>query len=1177
MKTKTLFKLSGLATGAFLAGPIGAWIGACCGEAGFETVAILLKDRDLEIAKNVGSIFNNLLAGELGTAWAESKTPGENHHFRRALAKALVTCLSGTADTPGPVLGELLRSATYGSVSPNERQRLAQLVAKQREPFEKALKEWPKTAALERLFPPGRPDESYLPHTEDAAGKDRGPALWGEFYAHCLSGTVADAEWQSLSGGRELYHREVSRALARQFPGRLSDVMRDTDFTGSWIAFQKLCFTQTQRQLAGLGDQFTELTEGLGQLASSKDLQELSSRVFERLNGLEGRLTQIDANLATLLDAERARSGPPLFVPQPGRDALERGGLDRLHYSARWMASVGREDELACLSDFLQAPQKFLWWGVVGEGGVGKSRLALELVTDLSPRGWTAGFLERDTGWFASPALEAWQPSQPTLIVVDYSPALGRSLVDGLARLGGRSADFGPRVRILLLDRPGAVGPLFSELVAGQPVPGTRSIFSRAREHLYRHSRSAAEVAAEAALKVSEAAPIRDTDLLPLRPLPLAKQRILLGRVLSSLGKTSPLPSKDDPFWRYAERLTANGRPLLVQALGEFLSRQPAASTGMPVLNAETGDALLDDLLHFEIRERWPLYLQGTRPNAVDEELRRLELAVCYVTLTRGLPLPAGAGRLAAVAGVQVDHADTSRLLSTLKRVLHDQPGPDGTRLIRPLSPDLFAVRLLVTRTRAHPDLGHPAFNLDNWLPLAWSDSPKGCLETLDLLAQDYPEDMANWLTRLVAMQDADACPFVELLPGVSRNTVPALVCRIGALGVLEVDLPEGLLEAVRECANRSIGNRFGVAYGLAKAAGSLAERAGGGWRKSQLDPLLVMALQDPLALGFARLEARIAMDAVGAYGGAQDWVALEQWARRLEAVAAKFPEDREVQLEVARAAFNTASAYGRAQDWVALEQWARRLEAVAAKFPGDHEVQLRVANLAFNAVSDYGAAQDWVALEQWARRLEAVAAKFPEDREMQLRVAKAAFNTASAYGGAQDWVALEHWARRLEAVAAKFPEDREVQLEMARAAFNAVTFYGEAQNWVALELWAARLETVAAKFPEDREVQLVAAKAAANAAGVYGRAQDWVALEQWARRLESVVFRLARAIHDQDSVNQLSQLLAATFQLVQQFRQPALDALWRRWELDEALGGTIKALGLLHSDGQETGSAQSA
>lgn len=84
----------------------------------------------------------------------------------------------------------------------------------------------------------------------------------------------------------------------------------------------------------------------------------------------------------------------------------------RMHFSNSFNPFVGRTVELNDLSSFLQDKEKFLWRTILGEGGIGKSRLILEWMKTM-PSSWF--------GFFAY----AWlmEPCFPDVIneyIVDY-------------------------------------------------------------------------------------------------------------------------------------------------------------------------------------------------------------------------------------------------------------------------------------------------------------------------------------------------------------------------------------------------------------------------------------------------------------------------------------------------------------------------------------------------------------------------------------------------------------------------------------------------------------------------------------------------------------------------------------------------------------------------------------
>ena len=72
---------------------------------------------------------------------------------------------------------------------------------------------------------------------------------------------------------------------------------------------------------------------------------------------------------------------------------VEAKETTRFIYSARVLPFMGRDAEINRLGDFLEYPeQPFRWMVLHGSGGVGKSRLALELCLLIRDE-WHAGFL----------------------------------------------------------------------------------------------------------------------------------------------------------------------------------------------------------------------------------------------------------------------------------------------------------------------------------------------------------------------------------------------------------------------------------------------------------------------------------------------------------------------------------------------------------------------------------------------------------------------------------------------------------------------------------------------------------------------------------------------------------------------------------------------------------------
>ena len=130
----------------------------------------------------------------------------------------------------------------------------------------------------------------------------------------------------------------------------------------------------------------------------------------------------------------------------PRRKSVSAFG--RMHFLNSFNRFVGREAELERLQAFCDREEQMLWWTVVGEGGIGKSRLLLEWLERL-PALWYGFFGKTDR----PQAYEAFTPFSDTVVIFDYVLGKEASCADCITNLLRAFSDSPYRLRIVLPER----------------------------------------------------------------------------------------------------------------------------------------------------------------------------------------------------------------------------------------------------------------------------------------------------------------------------------------------------------------------------------------------------------------------------------------------------------------------------------------------------------------------------------------------------------------------------------------------------------------------------------------------------------------------------------------------------------------------------------------------------
>jgi len=678
--------------------------------------------------------------------------------------------------------------------------------------------------------------------------------------------------------------------------------------------------------------------------------------------------------------------------PQPQLDSKRLNDSDhaRLHFGAGRIPFVGREAELVRLYQFLAMDGDFRWWTLLGEGGMGKSRLAMELCLRAGMH-WRAGFLPRGE---ATAFWRSWQPESPTLLVVDYAGSAPEEVGEMLEALRLRewNAPLDNPVRVLLLER-------------------------RREDRWWNAMINAGNGTALEQLSIKEGAPFE----------------------LASLG--------DDGLWAIirslgVDRADALGRDTALARLHE-IDRE-----GRPLFAALAGEALAADadLGHWNKTDLLANWLRRERdrhwrPAGVDEQHANL---AALATMTQGIADDVLASPPQGIRLPSPEDVDPVMYAAVTGRRPIESSRPDGScnHSFMHLEPDILGTWFVLEHLRdpLGKGLGTPAartVRADNYKHTAWCHDTTSAYHFAIFLDRGKDDFLGNALFRRLIDRPAGGGVWSRRL---WCTISVALVSALGEAGDLAAASAQ--LEAMGDLAAAHLSDtqiRLRYAQGSVNLIFCLAKASDVAGASARLDALRRLAAARPreaeLRLEFAKgsVILTICLAEAGDLAGA---------SARLDALrilAAAHPSESELRLQYAQGSVNLISALGDACDISGASSRLDALRDVATAHLSEVELRRLYASGGVNLISYLAQAGDLAGASGRLNALSDLATAHPSDADLRLRHAQGCFNLIVYLAEAHDVAEVSRRLDALNDLAAKHPTETDLRLELAKGSFHLI------------------------------------------------------------------------------------------------------------------------------------------
>jgi tetratricopeptide (TPR) repeat protein len=415
-------------------------------------------------------------------------------------------------------------------------------------------------------------------------------------------------------------------------------------------------------------------------------------------------------------------------------------------YRADVVPLVGREDAKGDLRAWLNGDAPVSVRVLVGAGGRGKTRLALEMARDISEEGWLAGFAtaENFDRFRRQNGVEDWRWDKAVLVIIDYAASRADQLRAWVRELVDTSFDGRPKLRLLLLERQ-----------ANRAIGWHATVFGPGDDAKSR--------AANALLDPEEPIELPALDDLEFR-------RQVFGTLLKRASRTLEAPAKggDSEFDRLLADHKWAGDPLYLMMAGLAAAKsgvKGALSLSRADLALTMGRNELDRIGRI------------AAARGVDEKHRFpgafARHMAAITTLLQGLTVV----EAREIAASEIDELRSAAPLDGTINALTDAlPGSDASGSVAPILPDVVGEGAILAWFGPTGGLATSGVDVARRIMAVARASVGRASATLVRIAQDFAEagyaEPIQWLESLAGGPKTDLGALMEIANALPDNTV---------------------------------------------------------------------------------------------------------------------------------------------------------------------------------------------------------------------------------------------------------------------------------------------------------------------------------------------------------------------------------------------------------------------